>query len=207
MQIFHPPRTEETNLPDKPGLYAFYFDLGIFLKSKNNDDRFPDKNTDLSKLMNKVTNALQLTDPKKESINIYGISKCVMMNIESSHKIDAGLDIGDNSEGFAQLVSLCSILSKPLYVGKTSKDTLEERFFSHRQYYSKLSEEVDTSDNKNPFTRDGEFPDKLIRRNIEFRDLIFVCVPITNNRQEEYIGEVEKLLHSLSNPPLSVKYD
>lgn len=207
MEVFPPPRTDETDLPEKPGVYAFYFDLGIFLKSKHNDERFPDKSTDVNKITKKVTNALQLTNPKSESINIYGISKCVMMNIESRHKIDADLDIRSDGDGFAQLASLCSILTKPLYVGKTSDDTLEERFFSHKNKYSRLSDEIDTNDNTDPFTRDGEFPDKLVRRSIEFRDLIFVCVPITNNKQEEYIGEVEKLLHSLSNPPLSVKYD
>lgn len=177
------------------------------MKSINDNKRYPGRKDKFEEMLKKVSDALQLTNPKPESINIYGITNCIRMNINSTHSIHADLNLEDNNEAFAELASFCSILSKPVYIGKTSDDTLLKRFNSHRKKYERISKKGDESENDDPFTREGEFPEKLVRRNIEFRNLIFTCVPISKKEQEDYIEEVEKLLHSISNPSLSVKYD
>lgn len=198
-------------IPDTKGIYAFFLDFSYLQRGMGNSYG---SSASLNTLLEKSIQANTLCKPKDVEINLYGRSKINTLQLSSKHKIyvderstnELGDENQENTLAIARVLARCSLLTTPLYVGITDKQTFNQRFNQHRDMLNQVKlqhrEQQLVFDDDNAFEQGGKFPEKLAKRKIEFRDLLFVCLELT----EEEIGEIkylERFLQALINPPLS----
>lgn len=197
------------DLPDSPGLYAFYFNLGIFQRYSELAREQGFGKVDISAPFQKAVRSTKLTRQSGAKINLYGKSKCNYVSLSSEHHINLGLEEVKADqvtfEQFSSVISSCLILSAPLYIGITKRN-FEQRLSEHRDKYQKLENEEKTFGEADIYTPEGEFYEQIYKRELSFRDLIFVCVPIEEVKEARILKLVERFLQSTCNPPLSISH-
>lgn len=195
-------------LPDSPGLYAFYLDLKMFKRYAElaRDQGFDQ--VDLSAPFQKAIRSATLTQQTGTRINLYGKSWCNYVSLTSDHTVK--LDLQDaradqnTFDRFSAVIASCFLLSAPLYIGITTR-TFGIRLDEHRDKYKTLVEEKERG-KISPYAPEGEFYEQLYRRDLTFRELTLVCVPVHDTEQEKILRLVERFLQSTSNPPLSISH-
>lgn len=193
------------NLSETPGIYAVYLNLNILRKPLDDKKVYPDKEINYSKIFDKVIRSHILPNPKDVDINIYGDTKNNILKISSRHQIkwEGDIEPKKDKEEIIKYLSCLTIFSKPIYVGKTIKNTIKKRLFQHRDKLSRISPS-DEKAKKEIFSREDKLPHKLYRRGIEFKDLLIVCAPVDPDTPDEAISLGETLLQAIANPSLSV---
>jgi hypothetical protein len=194
-------------IPYEKGLYAFFFNFEYLTRSLATHTG-PDIN--VTQTLEKSLRAHTLGTPDKVKINLYGKSTSFssFLEIGSSHLIDLGpasdtVPTADFNH-VAAVLSRCSLFTTPIYIGITENQDFHERFTQHRDNFEKLKLKYAPTPAET-YDRSGQFYHRLIRRRIEFRDLLFACVPI-NSAEISQVRLVEKILHALTNPPLSTSH-
>lgn len=193
------------DLPESPGIYAAYLDLGILYKPVKDKREYPDKEVRFSGIIEKIIRSHVLPDPKEVDINLYGKIKNNYLKISTSHNIEWGknIDQKESKEEIAEFISKLSILSKPIYIGKTTKDTIKGRINKHMSTLSNISTDDEEAERAR-FSQEDELAHKLFRRGIEFRDLLVVCAPAEPGTPDEAITLGESFMQAIANPSLSV---
>lgn len=193
------------DLPEYPGIYAIYLDLSILYKPIEDKEKYPNKSTDYSKVIDKIVRSHILSKPKDADINIYGNVKNNYLKISAEHKInwDGDIDSRERKEKIIEFISKLTIMSKPVYIGKTVENTINYRVSQHKNKLSNINYDDDKS-KRTTFSRQDDLPYKLYRRGIKFKDLLIVSAPTKSDTPDEAISLGETFLQSLANPSLSV---
>ena len=195
-------------LPESPGLYAFYLDLEIFERYADlaRDQGFDQ--VDLSAPFQKAIRSATLTRQTGARINLYGKSWCNYVSLTSDHNVKLDLQDarGDQEtfDRFSAIIASCLLLSAPLYIGITTR-TFGIRLKEHKDKYDDLVEAKE-KDDISPYVPEGEFYEQLYKRDLTFRELTLVCIPVQDTEQERILRLVERFLQSTSNPPLSISH-
>jgi hypothetical protein len=195
-------------IPSEKGLYSFFFSFEYVMRLL---EHYAEPEIDIIKTFEKCKRAHTLSNPENVNINLYGkaVEFSSFLRISSSHLIELGFV--DNPmptsefKHIASILSKCTLLTSPIYIGIAETQTFSERFNQHQIGYEKLKKKIASGiidDSLSPFDGKGNFYDRLVRRNIEFRDLIFACVPLKDEELKQ-VKMVEKILQAIINPPLS----
>ena len=205
-------RRDFGNIPDSFGIYAFYLDFEYLLRAVKS--RPAPVVGDVEALLEKSKRAHRLSNPDDVRINVYGksVEFSSFYQIRARHLIECGplptgMPPADLLE-FANVLDKCTLITTPLYIGIAEKQFLSDRFGQHKSKYERLKKripKVRSPPGDKKFDRGQEFYHRLVRRQIEFRDLVFACVELTSS-EIRFARPVEKLLHAYVNPPLSDKH-
>lgn len=199
------------DIPDDlgPGIYSFYLDLGIF---KRYARLAREKGLDKVNIFSPFDKSLRLhtlTNQDNIEINLYGKSKCNLLNIYSSHKIEidnAEYSMGINEyESFSDVIHLCMLMDSPLYIGITERP-FYNRVDEHIKAYNNLEEDGHEVGEEEKYSPEGELYERMHRRDVSFSDLVFACAEVSEERDRRTLELVEKFLQSISNPPLSISH-
>lgn len=196
-------------VPSLKGIYAFYLNLGYTRRMVGNENAAASFTA--NKFLGKMINAHTLSTPGPSTANLYGkpTKWSNMMDIQLEHR----LSIPEDTFPREMLIPLSDILSRatiftpPIYIGITGSQNFHQRLSNHRTSYQRLKKKhsdstVCSESPEAPFGQGGEFYKKLIRRGIEFRDLLFACLPLKKAELEQ-IKTAEKILQATTNPTLS----
>ena len=205
-------RTTFSNIVQDQGIYAFYLSFEYITRSIR--VRTSPTSNDLQSLLEKASRGHTLSNPDNLDLNIYGYSTefSQVYTLQATHMIKSGAaPIGMSKTDilqFAGVLDRCSLLTTPLYIGMTEGQTFKKRFAQHKKKYEKYkanTQQRALPSGRDAFKRGQQFYHRLVRRRLEFRDLIFACVPFSSS-ELKYIPYVEKLLHAYVNPPLSDRH-
>jgi hypothetical protein len=204
-------------IPADKGIYAFFFSFDYLNRLLATFTTPTDIN--VTQTLEKCLRAHTLSTPNKVDINLYGkaVAYTSMLEILSSHRIKLGK--GDevapttDFKYVADVLTKCALLTTPIYIGITVNQTFNQRFEQHRSKYERLKSKIATSSlpakavtkSSDPYDSSGKFHERLVRRNIEFRDLIFACIPL-NSSEISHAKSIEKILQALINPSLSTSH-
>jgi hypothetical protein len=209
-QIFD--RTTFNNITQDQGIYAFYLSFEYITRSIQ--VRASANSNDLESLLGKATRGHTLSNPSDLDMNIYGHSTefSQVYTLQATHLIKAGAaPLGMSKPDILELAAVldkCTLLTTPLYIGMTEGQTFKTRFGQHKKKYEKYKAATPRKtlpSGRGVFQRGNQFFHRLVRRRLEFRDLIFACVPFSAS-ELKYVPYVEKLLHAFVNPPLSDRH-
>jgi hypothetical protein len=190
-------------IPHARGIYGFYLDLRYLERTLES----PAPPRSAVVLLQKALRAHTIGTPEGTNINLYGRSAAFhsLLRLTPSHLLGVDKSIDDAAAPLLMLargLSKCTLFSPPLYVGITIDQTFATRFEQHRQKYNRLKANRPSVTIGDMFAPGGTFPDKLVRRQIEFRDLLFACVALEDD-ELQHARTIEKLLHMIANPSLS----
>lgn len=192
-----------------PGIYSFYLDLGIFNKYAELAREKGLEKVNLLSPFNKSLRSHTLTKQKGIDINLYGKSKCNILRLSSSHIIEIDKEEYDMEiekyERFSETIYRCILMGSPLYIGITERP-FSERIKEHMKGYNDLKEDSYDVDEKDKYLPEGDMYERMYKRSIDFNDLIFVCVQVSDKKNRGVLELAEKFLQSLSNPPLSISH-
>ena len=87
----------------------------------------------------------------------------------------------------------------PVYIGRADSQTLDTRYSQHYRDYLKAKADPRLAD------AGGKFGHRVVARGLEWRDLVFACVPC-GEEELRHLPLLEKILHALVNPGLSVSH-
>lgn len=145
--------------------------------------------------------------PRHSSINISGSPKkfAQFIDVSVSHRVSVGTGAPeiarDEYLSLCDLLDRCALLTGPLYVGKARNQTFRDRFAQHQRDYKRYKNSGKYRGL--PFDEPGgKLGHRLLRRRLEFRDLLFVCIRLDDD-ELDHVSLVEKVVHALGNPPLS----
>lgn len=196
-------------IPEQRGVYAFFINLQAIMTSSRTGPIAP---VQFQRLVDKVIRSHTLGNPKDVRINLSGKPKSFAsyLNLQATHQIMVGRTADQPTEAelgsVATALAKCSDITSPLYIGIAQKQTFRQRFGQHRTEYQRLKSEPGRRRSviavREPFDLGGTFAAKLIRRNLEFRHLVFSCTPLSEE-ELQCAPYLEKVLHALVNPPLS----
>jgi hypothetical protein len=190
-------------IPHVRGIYAFYLDLRYVERTLGS----PTPPSSAIRLLQKAVRAHTISTPAPTQVNLYGRSSAFhsLLQLTTSHVLGVDRSLDDAAIPLMVLargLSKCTLLSPPIYVGITVDQTFATRFDQHRQKYNRLKATHPSISVGDMFAPGGGLPDKLVRRQLEFRDLLFACVPLDDD-ELEHARVIEKLLHVVANPSLS----
>ena len=192
-----------------PGIYSFYLDLGLFKKYANLAREKGKEKVNLLSPFDKSVRSHTLTSQKNVEINLYGKSKCNLLNISSSHIIDIDDEEYDMSfdeyESFSEIILYCMLMNSPLYIGITERPFCK-RLEEHIDGYKNVDEDEYEESEDEEYPPKGELYHRMHRRGISFSDLVYTCVQVDEKRNRRTLELVEKFLQSMSNPPLSISH-
>lgn len=192
-------------IPAARGIYAFYLDLSYLKRLTGKSGK-----VDTRSALQKCVRAHTMSNPPQMRLVLHKKTGKYHSSFDVGAKHTIGVNEGAlrTKRSFGLLASAlehCTFLTSPIYIGITDEQTFRVRYAQHYNRYKsavrKRNESPPPSDS-DPLDFGGKFGDKLAQRQIEFRDLLFVCVPLSQ-QQINAIGHVEKLLHVIVNPVLS----
>lgn len=177
------------DVPEKPGLYAWYYDFSHLEMYIDNE-----------KLFNKrIKEAMEHLKYPCLSGELKGHLSLQYSGSISHNPWDSTYDKKGTFSSFASRKSFLDIISKlylignPLYVGIT-KRTLRQRYNEHIKNYED-SNSIDIDEGKN-------LGERLCERGIHPKYLIFVCCPLDNINLTGSLKDVETLINRLFHPIL-----
>jgi hypothetical protein len=193
------------NLPTSPGIYAVYINFGLLYKPIQDSKKFPDKTVRVKRLFQKIIDSHILSKPQDASIGLYGRVRNNLLRLSSDHEIiwDEDIDNIEDRDIIVKFISIMTILSKPIYIGKTIEKTIQERIFQHRDKLVRIGPDDDEA-SRGKFSSRDKLPHKLYRRGIDFKDLLIMCAPADPGVPDDAVSLAETLLQALANPSLSV---
>jgi hypothetical protein len=146
-----------------------------------------------------------LSKPQDASIGLYGRVRNNLLRLSSDHEIiwDEDIDNIEDRDIIVKFISIMTILSKPIYIGKTIEKTIQERIFQHRDKLVRIGPDDDEA-SRGKFSSRDKLPHKLYRRGIDFKDLLIMCAPADPGVPDDAVSLAETLLQALANPSLSV---
>jgi hypothetical protein len=200
-------RTNFSKIPTDPGIYAFFLNFEFILRTIKARAA---PTTDLTPFIAKAIRAHKTANPKPLGINLFGRTTFTsILELEATHEIKCGPTgpglVAADMTTIAGILDKCTILSGPLYIGITEKQNLRVRFRQHKKKYERLKKSLvgaPKPKGRDMFTRGGRFYHRLVRRQIEFRDLLFGCIPLSA-AEIAHVDYVEKFLHALVAPVMS----
>jgi len=196
---------ERRKIPEAKGIYAFYLDLSYLKRLTETPGKI-----DARSALQKCVRAHRMSNPPQVHLALHKMAG----KYHSSFSIDAKHAIGINETALRKKQSLgivasaleqCTFLTSPIYIGITNQQTFRSRYGQHYKVYREaLAEQLDEPppNGPDPMVFGGKFGDKLAKRRIEFRDLLFVCIPLDQKQMKE-IRNIERFLHVIVNPVLS----
>lgn len=194
-------------IPIARGIYAFYFDLSYLNRTVTG---LGGASINVSAMLRKCVNAHSMANPPTMRLALHRKTD----EFHSSFELKAAHLIGLNEPAitgtpgtFLQIASVlqrCTFLTSPIYIGITDKQDFRSRFYQHYKRYQRAIR-IMAQPNQltaQSFDLGGRFGDKIAKRGIEFRDLVFVCIPLTADELKT-IKPLERFLHVIVNPVLS----
>lgn len=194
-------------IPKLPGLYAFFVDYRYVVRSIAPRPPGP---VNLQDLLAKAVRANICGNPpdlclKVTKMTAFGSNFAVRATHAIAVQDKAPQLQKPNASELAKVLAKCSLLARPVYVGITETQTLYDRYLQHRRKYRRLKKNTagkTLPKDRLQYERGGKLFHRLVRRKVEFRDLIFACVPLSA-AEIIYADYVEKVLHAVASPPLS----
>jgi hypothetical protein len=193
-------------IPKLPGIYAFFVDFRYLVRTVTHRPAGP---VDFKDLLEKSIRAHTAGNPPDF---VMKVTKMTSFGSFYTAQATHGITVEDENpqlqkpaaRELASVLAKCSLLSRPIYVGITEK-TLYTRYRQHKKNYEKfkqLTTGKSLPTDRKKFARGGELYHRLVRRRVEFRDLIFACVPLLPG-EVPFAAYVEKVIHALAAPSLS----
>jgi hypothetical protein len=201
-----------SQIPKSFGIYAFYLNFDYVLRAAGVKPNLSAR--DFDRILGKSNRAHRLSNPKNVRFNMYGhsVEFASFYELQARHLILCGATDQTLTSSqlleFARVLDKCTLITTPLYIGIAEKQFLFERFEQHQRKYEKLKKTIPQPESvagDKKYARGKEFYHRLVRRKIEFRDLAFACIQLSNS-EIQYARHIEKLLHAFVNPPLSDKH-
>ena len=210
MAIPQPQYFDEKNrkqIPKDPGVYAFFVDFRYVVRSVAPR---PAGLINVKDVLAKAVRANVCGNPPDFNLKVTKMTEFgSVYQVQATHAIsvqDANPQLQKAAAGqLARVLAKCSLLARPVYVGITDQQTLYERYQQHRGKYNRLKKATAAGTiptDRLRYSRGGKLFHRLVKRQVEFRDLIFACVPLST-AEIGYAEFVEKILHALAAPPLS----
>jgi len=195
---FYPPGSCQ-NIPDAPGIYAWYLPLWIYFDDMEEFVSFvqsvsfypgEDNEGELIKNRSRI-------DFRWDGVEVDVKKTPKTPNYENwGVKWDAMMGDSESKASFEEALMKASIFNPPLYIGRA--DNLASRYQQH----------VEGVYEKNTFNKRFTSHMERLNRNLLVSDLLFVCVPISvkdnmlfNDRQLTEL--LEKIMLHTGRPPYS----
>ena len=201
-------RTTFKNIPADHGIYAFFLDSNsLYAPSRPIQPR----RRTFHGLLRKPCEPPHERQPREVGTTPLSKEKRLQAccHWQTSHHIRCGpsdpMLTTANMAILAGVLEKCSLFAGPLYIGIAAKQTLRKRFSQHQRAYTKYKKSFSGKPglkDRAIYQRGGKFYHRLVHRRIEFRDLIYACVPLTQPELAQ-VRYVEKLLHALAAPSMS----
>ncbi len=196
-----------SQIPKMPGIYAFFVDFRYLVRTVTHRPPGP---VDFKELLEKSIRAHTAGNPPDILLKV---TKMTAFGSYYSAQTTHGISVEDKApqlqnpaaRQLASVLAKCSLLCKPVYVGITETQTLYKRYRQHKRKYERLKKLTTARGlptDRERFARGGKLFHRLVRWRVEFRDLIFACVPLTV-AEVVFADYVEKVIHALAAPPLS----
>jgi hypothetical protein len=199
----------QDEIPKAKGIYAFYLDFS-YLQRTLGSVKEEDLNHTL--LFEKCARAHTMSRPKPANISLHRRESHFhnRLSVKLTHDVGVNTKVPgarpSEVRAAANVLAYCTFLTSPLYIGITLEQDFRRRFQQHYRTYRKAMEAMvgsgTTLDLRYDPTAGGKFGEKLARRGLEFRDLIFACVSLTHEELKS-TRLIEHLLHVVVNPSLS----
>jgi hypothetical protein len=198
--------SSETEIPNAPGLYAFYLDMlspakiglggrGPFMKEQLADARerliVRVKRRQALIQQRRLFGELTEDKPGGHLRRVYSIEAEVCTDLEY---VDASTVPLSEIREFASVLSRCMIFDKPIYVGITNDQSLRQRYTQHKSdFYSELQS-------------GATFGSRFQNAGGDWDDLKFGCVQLDSTVfGTKSVGRLEKLIQSLTRPTYSMR--
>lgn len=194
--------TSTSEIPTKPGIYAFYLalgsrrSLGLYEGATCSDEELKTAKTLFIKQLKSFKNLLAsrtLLGRAKElgKSSLLSASYAVELKeryIPIKEQSIFLMEKGDFLE-MIDLISDFSLLQKPIYVGKAESQSLQDRCKQHQDDFTSGAT--------------SKFGGRLKQHGVQWEDLVFVCRPLSNFSLS--LDTPEKILQLISNPILSLR--
>jgi hypothetical protein len=200
-------RTTFNNIPTDHGIYAFFLNFEFIVRTIK---ARATPTTDLTPFVDKAVRAHTTGNPDRLDLRLFRKKTFTsVLSLEATHEIRCGATAPGLTAAdiltTADVLEKCSLFAGPLYIGIAEKQTLRKRFGQHRKSYERYKKSLAGTakpKGRDMFQRGGKFYERLVRRRLEFRDLLYACVPLTPAELAQ-VRYVEKLLHALAMPAMS----
>ena len=200
-------RTTFAKIPQDPGIYAFFLDFEYILRAI---DSRATPTVDLVPFIEKAIRARTIANPKSVGIRLHNRSTFTsVLTLETTHNIRYAppptASTAAEIRTIAGILDKCTMFSAPLYIGITARQDLYKRFKQHKKKYEHYKKSLAGSPRpkgRAVFDRGERFYHRLVRRQIEFRDLLFACIPLSAG-EITHVKYVERLLHAFVAPVMS----
>jgi hypothetical protein len=195
----------EAKIPTTQGIYAFFLhNISISKVGFRGEGPYTENEEQVAKkaLLKRVHQGIDFARSSELNGEIYETSKA--QHIRRKYSIHAkeicGVDISENissldGKNLKDYISVCEFIpffTNPIYVGITSEQTLQKRYFQHKKAY-------ETGDTK------SMFGGRLIESGLSWYDIVFACVPFETPVSNDVLLKLEKHLQALTRPTLSLR--